>query len=92
MSQINMTNKDIVLHSPDPYLLMRMFTELQMDGRFDDDLGWNESKTSLVRASSCYLAIYNNKSIDFHNHNCFPAKLIPLTEQNYLATLKMILE
>lgn len=88
-----MTNKDIVLHSPDPYLLMRMFTELQMDGRFDDDMGWNEGKSPLVRASSCYLAIYNDKSIYFRNHNCYPAELITLTtEQNYLSTLKMILE
>ena len=81
--------KDIVLHSDCPFLLMRMFTDLQIDGRFDDDLGWN-SRWNPMDTWCNYLFI--SKKLAFHNHDCHPIKLIPLTETNYLETLKMILE
>ena len=91
-----MTNKDIVLHSPDPYLLMRMFTDLQMDGRFDDDLGWNEDFNPFVSNYHNKLKIYfckPNKPMLFLSSNYdYNVKPTPLTEQNYLQTLKMILE
>ena len=80
--------KDIVLHSDCPFLLMRMFTDLQMDGRFDD-LWWNEY---MAFFGVEYLTIYIDKSLRFYSHSCKPFTLIPLTESNYLSTLKMILE
>jgi hypothetical protein len=86
--------KDIVLHSLDPYLLMRMFTDLQMDGRFDDDLGWNEYNHPFgkVLPVDNFLNIeYQGMSIAFFCHECGLNPIL-LTESNYLSTLKMILE
>lgn len=90
--------KDIVLHSLDPFLLMRMFTDLQMDGRFDEDLEWNKyynpmaDKNDEYKLEACmYLWISDDNILGFHTHDC-DSTLIPLTEQNYLSTLKMILE
>lgn len=83
-----MTNKDIVLHSTDPYLLMRMFTELQMDGRFDCDYKWNNGRPFLGEHT---IKIYKDNVVLFVP-NFFRTKEISLTEKNYLSTLKMILE
>jgi hypothetical protein len=85
--------KDIVLTSQDPYLLMRMFTDLQMDGRFRDDRKYNER---VKFEGTDYLKIYHkDKTLVFFPYFMgigYRATLIPLTESNYLETLKMILE
>ena len=84
--------KDIVLHSTDPYLLMRMFTDLQMDGRFFMNIKYNKKIPFWAR----YLKLYmeDNTVCFFSINSCVRLynKSIPLTESNYLATLKMILE
>ena len=84
--------KDIVLHSDCPFLLMRMFTDLQMDGRFDDDLGWNS--ITVRKYEIGFLKIYANSKILFFSKDAgiIYTTITPLTKSNYLSTLKMILE
>lgn len=91
-----MTNKDIVLHSLDPYLLMRMFTDLQMDGRFEEEIWWNKNWNPFISNYHKKLKIYfckqNKPMLFLSSNNDYDGKLISLTEENYLSTLKMILE
>ena len=87
--------KDIVLHSDCPFLLMRMFTDLQMDGRFDDDIYWNNNRNPFIQnevINANYLHIDSGALLFLSFEGDSNEVNIPLTESNYLETLKMILE
>ena len=80
--------KDIVLHSPDPYLLMRMFTDLQMDGRFYNDMEWNSKE--VYKHEIEYLKIYKDCKILFFRKGAgiLCINLIPPNRKQLFRNLK----
>lgn len=87
--------KNIVVYSADPYLLMRLTTELQMEKmRFDKE--WNDMYHPFDRKFPPinYMLIDWRGKIQFHSHKCEfdnPIRL-HLTEANYLEWLKLIIK
>ncbi len=80
-------------HSNDPYLLMRLYTDLKLCDfpSFDE---WNNEKHPFDEFSNKrYLVIEEKVGICFHNHCgvCDPI-LFELTEKNYTKVLSQILE
>jgi hypothetical protein len=69
-----------------------MFTDLQMDGRFCNDMEWNSKE--VYKHEIEFLKIYKDCKILFFRKGAgiLYLNLILLTESNYLETLKMILE
>jgi len=85
--------KNIVLHSTDPYLLMRAFIDLQMTDGFKYDKKWNDEYNPFNKPNVQWLMIYSiDNSIELYGHTCSPAEVITLTEQNYIQTLSKLIK
>lgn len=82
--------QNVVLHSNNPYLLMRMFTDLMMSGKYKNDKCWNDVFNPF--SNECrYLFLYCMKELQYHTHECLPDPIINLTERNYIPTLTNLL-
>lgn len=91
--------KDICINSKDPWLLVRLETELQLCG-FNSDEKWNSNQHPFDDSMGSYLCcnimhIYDKRltdmAIEYHNHSYAAEISIAITEKNYHQTLKTIL-
>lgn len=83
--------------SKDPFLLMRLYTDLVMNG-MKDDRKWNEGPwmpfgenydDTNCLGLVCHLYIDNKQGRLFHNHDCGLIRT-EVTTRNYLSILKSI--
>ncbi len=84
------------LWSKDPFILMRLYTDLVMNG-MKADRRWNEGPWMPFSQDYdnpaidlvCHLHINDPSGIAFHNHGNFSTPT-ELTDKNYLSILKSI--
>lgn len=82
--------------SKDPFILMRLYTDLVMNG-MKADRRWNEGPwmpfgenySDFYYILVCHLAIDKKRGLCFHNHDCGLTRT-EVTTRNYLSILKSI--